>query len=136
MAAAATAKPRFELVSGYTKITLTPSLTRVSVAHRDRQHRELLAAAALAIREELEKRGSMTRRLAGEPNVSRDRTVSIVMTDRSNQRSYEITVPLHRIADNLCNFAIKKHISGRPSSRVPCSSSVKRGSMCLRSDER
>lgn len=136
MAGTTKAKPRFELISGYTKITLTPDLTRVSVAHRDRQHRELLAAAALAIREELEQRGSMTRRLAGEPHVSRDRTVSVVMTDRSNQRSYEITVPLHRIADNLYNYAINKHIPGQPANRILRSSSVKRRSQCFRSDER
>lgn len=89
---------KLQIVSGYTRITLTPSLTRVSISDAHRKHRNALVAAALAIREILASQGGLKRRLTGEPSVRSDGTFEVVLTNRSSQRTYAFTFSSAEVA--------------------------------------
>lgn len=86
------AHPAFELLTGYPRLTLTPRLTRVSVPRMDRRLRDALAMAALIIRADLAKRGGITRRLEGNPEIASDGTIRVILTDRLGRRRHTATV--------------------------------------------
>ncbi|WP_433206554.1 hypothetical protein ACQP1G_20265 [Nocardia sp. CA-107356] len=104
--AAAPTEIRFELHCGYTRLTFTPQLTRVSVAPMHRSRRDALAMAALMIRADLAKQGAITRRLQGSPKIAEDGTIRVVLTDRLGRRHRPITVTPADIVAHLRNWMI------------------------------
>ncbi|WP_146099096.1 hypothetical protein [Nocardia nova] len=98
--------PTFELSTGYTRITLTAQLTRVSVAAVHKRHRDAIATAALIVRESLEKRGALERRMTGSPRIASDGTVSVVLTDRTRRYQHKAVVTPTDIAKRLREWAI------------------------------
>jgi hypothetical protein len=94
-------RPAFELVSGYTRFTLTPTMTRVSVAAIHHRHRHELAAAALMIRANLETRGSLVHRLTGAPKITANGTIRVTLIDRLGRRRYTTVITPTDIASRL-----------------------------------
>lgn len=98
---AVVAAPAFELSTGYTRFTLTPHLTRVSVAIAHQRHRVALATAALIIRTKLEEHSAIKRRLTGNPTITGDGTIRVTLTDRTARHRHTITIPATQIATQL-----------------------------------
>jgi hypothetical protein len=99
--------PAFELLSGYTKVTFTPHLTRVSVARMHHRLRDALAMAALMIRADLAKHGGgITRRLEGNPEIADDGTIRVVLTDRLGRRRHTATVTPADIVAHLRDWTM------------------------------
>lgn len=97
------AHPAFELLTGYTRLTLTPDLTRVSVARMHYRLRDVLAMAALIIRADL---APITRRLQGNPKIADDGTINVELLDRLGRRRHAITVTPADIVAHLRDWTI------------------------------
>ena len=94
--------PPLELVCGYPRLTLTPSVTRVSVPATDSRHRVVFATAALLIRTDFEMRcGAISQRWTGKPRITCDGNVGIVMADRNFRRRHKITIAFADIEARL-----------------------------------
>ncbi|MFI6776109.1 hypothetical protein [Nocardia sp. NPDC050412] len=95
------AAPAFQLSTGYTRFTLTPRLTRVSVATAHQRHRDVLATAALIIRTRLDERNAIKRRMTGNPTIAGDGTIHVTLTDRTARHRHTITITPTQIATQL-----------------------------------
>lgn len=94
--------PPLELVCGYPRLTLTPSITRVSVPAADSHRLMVFATAALLIRTDVEKRcGTISQRWTGKPRITCDGNVGIVMADRNFRRRHKITIAFADIEARL-----------------------------------